>query len=205
MHFPTYVVFDLDGVLADTIRVLYDIYAAMIAPAGGRATEEEFQFLNGKTLDEIVDHLVETHGIETDRESFRATYLEKMGSIYAMAEPSPGMPELLESLKQRGIRIGLASSAPRDGITLFLQRHNLDHYFEFIASGDEVELAKPNPAIYELTCQRLGVRPDGSVFLDDLGINLKPAKAMGMHTIKVLDETQAIDELARVTGLEFPD
>jgi putative hydrolase of the HAD superfamily len=77
--------------------------------------------------------------------------------------------------------------------------------FDLVVESSVEGIRKPNPAIYELTCQRLGVRPDGSVFLDDLGINLKPAKAMGMHTIKVLDEAQAIDELARVTGLTFPN
>jgi putative hydrolase of the HAD superfamily len=48
------------------------------------------------------------------------------------------------------------------------------------------------------------VAAQNSVFLDDLGINLKPARALGMQTIKVLHETQAIDDLASITGLVFP-
>jgi putative hydrolase of the HAD superfamily len=61
---------------------------------------------------------------------------------------------------------------------------------------------KPEPRIYEIACERLGVEPGACVFLDDLGINLKPARAMGMTTIKVVDPEKAIHELEAVVG--FP-
>ena len=73
--------------------------------------------------------------------------------------------------------------------------------FDLVVESSIEGIRKPNPAIYELTCERLGVAPDRAVFLDDLGINLKPARALGMQTIKVLNEAQAIDELYEVTGL----
>ena len=61
-------------------------------------------------------------------------------------------------------------------------------------------LRKPDPRIYELVCDRLGVAPDEAVFLDDLGVNLKPARVLGMTTIKVADPAAALDELATVLG-----
>ena len=61
---------------------------------------------------------------------------------------------------------------------------------------------KPEPRIYEIACERLGVEPVACVFLDDLGINLKPARSMGMTTIKVVDPEEAIGELEAVVG--FP-
>jgi putative hydrolase of the HAD superfamily len=76
--------------------------------------------------------------------------------------------------------------------------------FDLVVESSVEGIRKPNPQIYQLTCERLGVDPEHAVFLDDLGINLKPAKALGMRTIKVLDEGQAIDDLSRVTGLAFP-
>ncbi len=76
--------------------------------------------------------------------------------------------------------------------------------FDLVVESSEEGIRKPNPRIYELTCERIGVQPDRAVFLDDLGINLKPARALGMRTIKVLDEAQAIDELAAHTGITFP-
>lgn len=76
--------------------------------------------------------------------------------------------------------------------------------FDLVVESSVEGIRKPNPRIYSLTCERLGVDPDRVVFLDDLGINLKPAKQLGMRTIKVLSEAQAIDELAAITGLDFP-
>ena len=64
-------------------------------------------------------------------------------------------------------------------------------------------MRKPEPAIYHMACERLGIAPSEAVYLDDLGINLKPAKALGMTTIKVTDPDVAIAELERVTGLSL--
>ena len=75
--------------------------------------------------------------------------------------------------------------------------------FDLVVESSVEGIRKPNPDIYRLTCDRLGVAPPACAFLDDLGINLKPARALGMHTIKVLSESQAIDELQAVTGLTF--
>ena len=75
--------------------------------------------------------------------------------------------------------------------------------FDVVVESSVEGVRKPNPRIYEIACERLGVRPEEAVFLDDLGINLKPARAMGMTTIKVLDEHQALNELGAATGLTF--
>ncbi len=72
-----------------------------------------------------------------------------------------------------------------------------DHVIESAKAG----IRKPDPRIYEMMCEALGVAPDHCVYLDDLGINLKPAKAMGMTTIKVGDPAIAITELETATGL----
>lgn len=75
--------------------------------------------------------------------------------------------------------------------------------FDVIIESSIEGVRKPNPQIYEIACERLGVQPEHCVFLDDLGINLKPARAMGMTTIKVVDPDEAITELSAATGLTF--
>ncbi len=76
------------------------------------------------------------------------------------------------------------------------------HHFDVIVESSRVALRKPDPAIYRLVCDELGVEPAEAVFLDDLGVNLKPARALGMATIKVVDPDDAIAELEAVVG--FP-
>ena len=76
--------------------------------------------------------------------------------------------------------------------------------FDLVVESSVEGVRKPNPEIYQRTCERLGVPCNEAIFLDDLGINLKPAKALGMRTIKVISEDQAITDLAALTGLTFP-
>jgi putative hydrolase of the HAD superfamily len=73
--------------------------------------------------------------------------------------------------------------------------------FDAIVESSKVGVRKPEPRFYELACELLGVLPRQCVFLDDLGINLKPAAAMGMTTIKVLTAEQAIRDLTAVLAL----
>jgi len=73
--------------------------------------------------------------------------------------------------------------------------------FDVIVASSEVGIRKPDPRFYKLACHHLEVRPDRAVFLDDLGVNLKPARAMGMVTIKVEDPAVALGELEAVLGI----
>ncbi len=75
--------------------------------------------------------------------------------------------------------------------------------FDLVVESSVEGIRKPDPRIYQLTCDRLGIDPKNAVFLDDLGTNLKPARALGMQTIKVIGEDDAIAQLAEVTGLTF--
>jgi len=73
--------------------------------------------------------------------------------------------------------------------------------FEQVVESSVLGLRKPDPRIYHHTCDLLGVSPARCIYLDDLGINLKPARAMGMRTIKVVDPAQAIAALEAMTGM----
>jgi putative hydrolase of the HAD superfamily len=73
--------------------------------------------------------------------------------------------------------------------------------FDVVVESSKVGVRKPEREFYELACGLLNVTPEQCVFLDDLGVNLKPAAAMGMTTIKVVSADQALDDLERVLGL----
>ena len=75
--------------------------------------------------------------------------------------------------------------------------------FDAVVESSKVGVRKPEPRFYEIACELLAVRPHECVFLDDLGINLKPAAAMGMKTIKVVTADQAIDDLESILGLSL--
>ena len=77
-----------------------------------------------------------------------------------------------------------------------------EHFDVFIESS-VVGMRKPDPRIYELTCRELGVAPSRAAFLDDLGTNLKAARALGMTTIKVEAPEPALRELSAVVGFDL--
>lgn len=77
--------------------------------------------------------------------------------------------------------------------------------FDVVVESAKVGVRKPTRRFYEIACGQLGVEPTDCVFLDDLGINLKPARAMGMTTIKVVDPHLALAELGAYLGLDFSD
>jgi len=73
--------------------------------------------------------------------------------------------------------------------------------FDAVVASSQVGMRKPDPRFYELACRELGVVPHRAVFLDDLGVNLKPARALGMVTIKVKQAEVALGELEAVLGI----
>jgi putative hydrolase of the HAD superfamily len=83
------------------------------------------------------------------------------------------------------------------------RHHDVFDLFDVVIQSALVGVRKPDPRFYLLACTELGIEPAAAVFLDDLGVNLKPARALGMQTIKVVDPTEALIELEAIVGLSL--
>ncbi len=124
----------------------------------------------------------------------------------------PEMIAVLDALKARGLRIACITNNVKAGSGAGMVRSekkaeavaDIMARFEHVIESSRVGVRKPDPAIYKMACEKRGCQPTQCVFLDDLGINLKPAAAMGMATIKVVSAAQAIGELAALLGHELP-
>lgn len=114
----------------------------------------------------------------------------------------PAMVEALRRLRPR-LKIGLitnnVASAGTAGVDA-TGRDGVLPLFHHVIESSKVGLRKPDPAIYRMMCDALGVAPEHAVFLDDLGVNLKPARALRMHTIKVDDPDDALRQLEALVG-----
>lgn len=121
-------------------------------------------------------------------------------------EVRPAMVAALDTIAEHGMGLALLTNnlAPDPVATAPTPRQAelaaIRQRFDVIVESAVAGCRKPEPRFYELACEGLGVAPDRCVFLDDLGVNLKPARAMGMVTIKVVDGDLALDELSRVLG-----
>ncbi len=81
------------------------------------------------------------------------------------------------------------------------RHHDVLGLFDIVIQSAVVGVHKPDPRFYLLACRELGIEPSAAVFLDDLGVNLKPARALGMRTIKVVDPTEALIELEAIVEI----
>ena len=106
--------------------------------------------------------------------------------VAAGANPREAYVETIRSLKENKLKIaGLTNNFKSDDAGDLSQASVIESHFDIIIESSKVGLRKPDPKIYELVCKEVGVTPARCVFLDDIGGNLKPAKALGMKTIKV--------------------
>ena len=122
-----------------------------------------------------------------------------MAYIAEAGVPRPRMIEAIRRIRARGLRTAALTNnwvreGPREG-------HRLREHFDVFVESAVVGLRKPDSRIYELVCRELGVAPSSAAFLDDIGRNLKTARALGMSTIKVDDPDVALRELG--TLLDF--
>jgi putative hydrolase of the HAD superfamily len=121
-----------------------------------------------------------------------------MALVAAATEPRPVMLEAIRRLRDAGLKVGAVTNnwIVEDGGTGVLR----DRFDAFVESA-VVGIRKPEPAIFHLACGELGIAPAEAVFLDDIGTNLKAARALGMATIKVVEPEAALDELGGLLGL----
>lgn len=124
-------------------------------------------------------------------------------------DPRPEMVQALRRVKQHFKTGCITNNLPANAIgssggrALYVAETMA--LFDHVIESAKIGLRKPDPRIYQMMVEALGVDPDKCVYLDDLGVNLKPAREMGMTTIKVIDGPQAIAELEAATGLTLAD
>ena len=121
-------------------------------------------------------------------------------------------PEMIEALRRIKTRFKtgcITNNMPADAAGGGTAAHRsiyareIMEMFDVVIESSKIGIRKPDPRIYQMMCEKLGVKPDACVYLDDLGGNLKPARAMGMTTIKVVSGPQAIAELEAATGMKL--
>jgi putative hydrolase of the HAD superfamily len=128
----------------------------------------------------------------------------------------PAMVATLDTLKDRGFTIacitnnvpggkmGIRGAGMTRSAEAAIEVADIMARFDHVIESSKAGVRKPDPRIYQMMCEKLGVEPAECVYLDDLGINCKPASQLGMHAIKVTSGEQALADLSAVLGMELP-
>jgi putative hydrolase of the HAD superfamily len=205
------VIFDLGGVVFPSPFEAFDEYDHGNNLAKGtmraliRRSSEEGAWASLERGELTIDEFAIALEAEADAEGFRLDARKLMALIGSGLGPRPEMVRAITRIREHGLRTGAltnnwkSADAAEPGMA---QRgsHSDQLEFDIVVESAKEGLRKPDWRIYVLTLARLDVLASEAIFLDDLGINLKPARDMGMTTIKVADPDDAIAELESHLG-----
>jgi putative hydrolase of the HAD superfamily len=152
----------------------------------GRMTERDF-------LAGLAAQLREDLGRDVEMQSFAERY-------FAHLEPNDAMIAFLRDLRDRGYRLAMLTNNVREWDARWRAMLPVDELFELVVDSAFVGLRKPDPAIYRLTCDRLGVAPERCLFVDDVEVNCTAAAELGMAAVLFRSSPQAIAEMREALG-----
>ncbi len=190
-------IFDMDGLLLDTERVCMDIFQQACEELDLPFYKEEYLKIIGCNAAGIESIIKQGWGEDLDYPALNAEWRQRYNAI-VKHEPIPkkqGVVALLEWLKKNGYRIAVATSTQNDVAKVKLQLAGLDHYFDVYATGCEVKNGKPDPEIFLLAAERLGVDPTDCIAFEDSNNGTRSAVAANMTTFQVPDLVTPCDEV----------
>ncbi len=184
-------IFDLDGVIVDTAKYHYQAWKSLAKSLGYHFTHSDNEHFKGvsrvKSLDLLLE-MAQYTATQAQKDQWLAdkntAYLELISHMNS-AEILPGIPEILTFLESRSIPIALGSASKN--AQPILEKVGLLSYFNVLVDGNSVSKAKPDPEVFLMAAQKLGVSPIDCVVLEDAKAGVAAAKAAGMQCIGVGD------------------
>lgn len=193
------VIFDMDGVLVDTEPIWDSIWPACFEQMGLPLPPESF-YTGGRGMSgETYANYVQGFYPQVDAKELVALFMKLGEERFALGVPvKPGARELLDYLKGQGVPCAVASSSLRSIIECNLRSTGLAGYFDVIVSGQDVTFTKPDPTIFLLAAERLGVDIRRCLVLEDSLNGVRAGHAAGAVTVMVPDLIPPNDEIAQI-------
>jgi beta-phosphoglucomutase-like phosphatase (HAD superfamily) len=184
----TAAIFDMDGLLLDSERVIMQVWLSCAREQGMALSEADFLTVVGAGAVESRARLTQLLGGASAYESVRSQARGKLCARPGIVFPlKPGATQILRLLKQRGVPCGVASSTRVSEVRRRLEKVGIADFFLAVAGGDEVLDSKPDPAVYLLAAQRLNVAPEQCLAFEDTDHGASAAHAAGMRVVLIPD------------------
>jgi len=180
------VIWDMDGVLADTAPHHFRAWRETFAKMSIDFTEADFRRGFGIRNDAIIKN---TLGEQTSPDEIEAIAKAKeatfRGIIGHDIKPLPGALELIRALYEKGIRMAIASSTVIENIRLIVGSLGIEKYMKAVLTGHDVTEGKPHPQVFLKAAERLGADPKKCVVIEDAVAGVKAAKSAGMRCVAI--------------------
>jgi beta-phosphoglucomutase family hydrolase len=209
------VIWDMDGVLADTASHHFRAWHEIFARRGIKFTEADFKrgfgIRNDAIIKNILGKAITRDEIETIAKEKEAIFRRLIGK---RIKPLPGAIELVRELHKRGIKMAIASSTVMANIHLIIGSLGIEKYFQAFITGHDVTEGKPSPQVFLLAAKRLGVEPRNCLVVEDAVAGVKAARSAGMHCLaisnthpreKLAEADLIVDSLEKVTVKDFEE
>ena len=189
------VIFDMDGVLADTGPIHFESWVKLAKEIGIKFTKEFFENTFGQQSIPITRKLV---GSNVNNElvekwaNLKEKYYRKM--VKGKLKPLPGSIELVKSLSYNRFKLALGSSGPPENVELLLRSLKIKKYFSVIVTAADIEKGKPEPDVFLYASEKLKLNPRNCLVIEDAPVGILAAKKAGMKVI-ALSTTHKEEEL----------
>jgi beta-phosphoglucomutase-like phosphatase (HAD superfamily) len=183
-------VFDVDGILFDTETMQWEGWVEVLKPLGVSLSKEKYREYAGKRGDLIAKDIVRDFGLDVDSEKLaeeKKDIIEKWTGERDLIL-IPYAREAVEFFIKAGLPVAVCGGAPRPEVELKLRRYGLIDLFKVIVAGSDVKNGKPNPDMYLLAAERLGIRPENCLAFEDTEYGLASATSAGMSCITMPNE-----------------
>lgn len=182
------VIFDIDGVLLDSMIIWTDLGERYLKSIGKEPEEGLTEKLFSMSMEQGAEYLKDKYNIDESVPEI----LDDINNIsknfyYNEVEAKPGVKELLEDFSSRGIKMVAATSSPRGHVERALTRVGLLEFIDRIFTNGEVGVSKHEPDIYNLAAEHMGTAPSETLVFEDSLYALKTAKSAGYVTVGIYD------------------
>jgi beta-phosphoglucomutase family hydrolase len=180
------VIFDMDGVLVDSAGAHFESWRALGAEKGLTITQAQFAATFGRHNGDIVPILF--GAVSPERLTALADRKEALyrDIVRGRVPAVPGAADLVRELRAAGLRLAVGSSGPLANIRLILRELGVSELFDAISSGEDVTRGKPDPQVFQIACERLGLPPQRCIVIEDAPVGIAAAKAAGCRAVAVM-------------------
>lgn len=194
-------IFDMDGLMFDTEQIWQKNWNKTAAEMG-ITLPEEFKFNICGTSGKLMNSVIEKYyGVEDGSAIAQKVKNMVHDDLIDFTPEKPGVHEILEFFKQRGVRMAVASSSTEEVIRRNLKNTNTEEYIEAIVSGSGMKNGKPAPDIFLAAAEKLGIDPKECYVFEDAFNGVTAGYNAGCRTIMIPDMSQPTDEIrAMATG-----
>lgn len=204
------VIFDMDGVIFDSERACVSCWGEVAKTHGIYDIDEVFISCIGTNKNQTRIILSDAYAEEFGPDIVDVILTESSALFHSRYDNGnlpvkAGVVEILELLKEKGIKTGVASSTRKAVVEAELRDAHLLSFFDMIIGGDAVKISKPDPEIYLMSCEQLGSDPSKTFAIEDSYNGIRSAHAAGMRPIMVPDMIPADDEMKSLSEIVCSD